>query len=155
MGFLDKLMFWKKDDFGDLSKDLNLGNDFSSGNFNDEFNNKYGSDAVLQGDQLGLQASSSGMPQDSWQNQPSQDYGMRSQNQQYPSSSPRAQHPGPGYEKPELVQEQQSQSFNVSNYTAQKEFEVVSAKLDALRAGLDAMNQRLATIERELTRKKW
>jgi hypothetical protein len=161
MSFLGKLMFWKKDDFGGLGKDLNLGNDFSGNNFNnnDFDQNKFGSDAVLQGDQLGLGASSTGMPQDSWQNQQSPDYGMQTTKGNYPAGQQsRPNHPGPGYEKAELIheqQQQQQQSFNTSSYTAQKEFEVVSAKLDALKAGLDAMNQRLATIEREVRHKKW
>jgi hypothetical protein len=151
MGLLGKLMFWKKEpDFGDLGKDLNLGNDFNSMG-----NNNFGADAALQGDQLGLQTSNAGMPQDSWQNQQSQDYGMNTTKGTYPGGQQQQpQHPGPGYEKPELVQEHK-QSFGTDNYTAQKDFEVISAKLDALKAGLDAMNQRLATIEREMRHKKW
>jgi hypothetical protein len=145
MGFFNKLMFWKKDELGDLKKEL--GSDFSMGDSN----------LGLGGEELGLQGSDAGMPNDTWSNQaypnypqqPSQassSYGRGSAHQRsYPQ-------PAQQFERPVLIQQQDN---DVKGYTTQKDFEVISAKLDALRAGIDAMNQRLATLEREIRQKRW
>ncbi len=147
MGFFNKLKFWKKDELGDLSKEL--GKDF----------NMADSNLGLGGEELGLQGSDSGMPQDAWSNQdyPQQQYPQSRQSYPQGSSSHQRQHSQPQnmqqFERPVLIQPQDNS--NIAGYTTQKDFEVISAKLDALRAGIDAMNQRLATLEREIRQKRW
>ena len=55
------------------------------------------------------------------------------------------QQPSPYY----LQQQPQMESLQTSNlYAAGKQMELVSAKLDALKASLDSLSQRIANIER-------
>ena len=121
MGFFDKLAFWKKkDDLDDLGKDLGLDKN------------------------LGLDFSSGG---------PSPDLGMGLE------PTPQAQQPFqkyPSFQQPGIQQPPfqpqpafQQPSFNSSDnsYIASKNLEVISSKLDALRATMESINQRLANIE--------
>ena len=158
MGFLGKLKFWKKEDeFGDLGKGLG----FDQG----EYGAGSGNDLGLGQDDIGMQASNTGMPSDSWgEQQPTasggfggSQAGQPAQQQGYQARAPQqqSQSPGPGFEKPTLVQQEGSAGFGSRDYSLQQSFEVLSAKLDALKAGIDAMNQRLATLEREMRHKKW
>ena len=131
MAVLDKLMFWKKkdelDDLGkdfgaDLSKDMPLGGDFtpSSQGFGEPW---------------------------SQQQHPSPSFGQSS------FSPPNLSQPGlsqPSYSQPSYASPAQppyAQGSN-SDYINAKSLEVISSKIDALRAAIDSMNARLANIER-------
>ncbi len=64
-------------------------------------------------------------------------------NSQQPWMQPQVGQPSPYYPQ------QQMESLQTSNlYAAGKQMEVVSAKLDALKASLDSLSQRMANIER-------
>lgn len=161
MAVLDKLMFWKKkdelDDLGkdfgaDLSKDMPLGGDFTPNS------QGFGEPWSQQGEQqfgqppFGQQGQGSfgqnplgnsfGSPQ-----QPSPSFGQPS------FSSPNLSQPGlsqPGYSQPSYASPPQPSYAQGSNsdYINAKSLEVISSKIDALRAAIDSMNARLANIER-------
>ncbi|MBI4453515.1 hypothetical protein HY636_02625 [Candidatus Woesearchaeota archaeon] len=154
MGFFDKLKFWKKsDEFGDIGKGLSL-EDQNLGGLS-------GTDLGLGRDTAGLGRDTLGLQTEGMDNawtqpqtaQPSRGY------QQYPQQStqqfqqPAQQFHQAQYEKPVIVS--QDEGFGSKAYSMEKNMEVISAKLDALKAGIDAMNQRLATIEHEIRQKKW
>ena len=117
MGFMDKLAFWKKKD---EFGDLGLG----------EKGPGLGPDSAVS--DLGLGPSPGGIeggPADL-------NLGLPAQPQQpYPQQPPLQ----PQFQQ-QPVQQQQ-------NFTAEKDFEIISSKLDALRAALDSINQRLANLE--------
>ena len=121
MAFFDKLAFWKrKDDFGDLGKDLGMDKDMGMG-----------MDAGPSPDLgMGLEASQP-------QQQPFQKYPSVQQSSFQPSFQPQ-----PAYQVPPSQQSYQSDS-----YINSKNLEVISSKLDALRATMESINQRLANIE--------
>ena len=117
MGFLGKLAFWKKKD--DLA-DLgkDLGLDKELG---------LGMDTGPSADLgMGLEAQQ--------QQQPFQKYPSFQQNNFQPSFQPQ-----PAF--------QASQQPSSDSYIASKNLEVISSKLDALRATMESINQRLANIE--------
>ena len=122
MALLSKVAFWKKkDNLDDLSKDLGLDKDL--------------------GKDFGLDLSTG----------PSPDLGMgidTSQTQQpfqkYPSFQQPGFQPQPSFQAQSF--QQPSPSTNDS-YIASKNLEVISSKLDALKATLESVNQRLANIE--------
>ncbi len=120
MGFFDKLAFWKKkDDLDDLGKDLGLDKE------------------------LGMDFTSG----------PSPDLGMgtepmpaQQQFQKYPSF----QQPQQNFQAQPSFQPQtfQQQSYGAGDsYMNSKNLEVISSKLDALKANLESISQRLANIE--------
>ncbi|MEK6946099.1 MAG: hypothetical protein AABX32_00675 [Nanoarchaeota archaeon] len=120
MGFFSKLNpFKKKDDFDDLGKDLDLGKDF-------------GMDQGPSPD-LGAGLEPLGQPQQQFQKYPS------FQGQQNFSSPMQ-----PAYQPPYQPAYPSAAS---DPYIASKNLEVISSKLDALKASLDALNQRVANIE--------
>ena len=128
MGFFDKLNpFKKKDDFGDLGKDLGMGKDFG----------------LDQGPSPELGAGLEPLGQDPTQKYPSfQQPNFPQQSFQQPSF-PQQQPFQPAYPP---------QSPNFANnsgdsYIASKNLEIISSKLDALKASMDSMNQRVANIE--------
>lgn len=120
MGFFGKLAFWKKrDELDDLGKDLDIDKDFGKG---------------LGMDQPGISG-------------PNPDLGMGIDNgsqslQKYPSFQQNSSFQMPAYQAPQPFQ----QSSNDS-YIATKNLEVISSKLDALKAAIDSINQRVANIE--------
>lgn len=133
MGFLDKLMFWKKkDEFENIGLgekgtptglDLGLGPDLGAGT------------DLGQGLSMQPPGSQPSMQQPSLQQPPQQ----------------------PSFSAPNMQPQAQNQ-----DYTTNKNLEVISSKLDALRASLDSINQRLANLERiaggeeqQRYRKKW
>lgn len=163
MTFLDKLMFWKKnDDFGadlGLGKDGGLGgNDFSQGmgnNFND-FGGNFGQNNAdmgqgfgqsqndlatgFPGDNFGMGSSPGSNPASSGFGAPRQ--GMPQAQQSYaPSVHP--MYPSYGSQGAPIMPQQPSHQDMVG-----KDIEIVSSKIDALRATLESINQRLANIER-------
>lgn len=119
MAFFDKLAFWKKkDDLGDLGKDLGLDKDLG----------------------LGMDTGPSpdlGMGLEPPQQQPFQKYPSFQQNN---LSQPSFQ-PQPAF------QASQQPSYQGDSYINSKNLEVISSKLDALRATMESISQRLANIE--------
>ena len=114
MGFFSKLAFWKKkDDFGDLGKDLGM--DLNQGPSPD----------------LGM-----GL-------EPNQQFPQQQPYQKYPSFQPSQNFQAPAFQQSPYPQPSQSSD----NYIASKNLEVISSKLDALRASLESISQRLANIE--------
>lgn len=121
MAFFDKLAFWKrKDDMGDLGKELGLDKDLGL------------MDAGPSPDLgMGLEA-----PQQQ-QQQPFQKYpSFQQQNNFQPSFQPQPSYPA-----------SQQPSYQGDSYINSKNLEVISSKLDALRATMESINQRLANIE--------
>jgi|TARA_B100002003_G_C13626903_1_gene321032 hypothetical protein len=122
MGFLGKLAFWKKkDDFADLG----LGD-------------KPNSPGMDLG--LGPETAPGANIDQGFGMQPSP--GMPAQQQMQPPSSfnaPSFNAPNMGAPSPQPMQGQ--------DYAMSKNIEVVSSKLDALRASLDSINQRLTNLE--------
>lgn len=127
MGIFDKVMFWKKkDEFADLglgsNKDLAFGDDFGMGQGMDQQPPGMGQQPLGQQPDMGL--SSPSMPQ-----------------------SPQMP-PGPAMQPPSAAQFQQAPRFdNPQADMTSKNIEVISSKLDALRANLESINQRLANLE--------
>ena len=120
MGIFGKLAFWKKKD--DLGLDKDFGKDLG-------FDKDLGMD-MGQG--------------------PSPDLGMGLEQQplqKYPSFQQSSFQPN--FPSQPSFQSQQSFQPSASNdsYIASKNLEVISSKLDALRASLDNVSQRLASIE--------
>ena len=77
---------------------------------------------------------------------PSPDLGMGLE----PASTQQAFNKYPSFQQPNFQPQQafQQPSYTSdSNYIASKNLEVISSKLDALRASLESINQRLANIE--------
>ncbi len=119
MGFMDRIAFWKKkDEFGDIG----LG-DKGPG---------LGPDPAAS--DLGLGPSPGG-PES-----PDLNLGMP---QQPPMQQPSLQPPQPSLQP----QFQQQPAPPQQGFTAEKDLEVISSKLDALRAALDSINQRLTNLE--------
>ena len=123
MGILDKLMFWKKDE--DEFKDIGLGD---KGNlaFGDEFNTSVGAGF---GPTPGL----------------GQGMGQSSYGQQYPQNYPTPQPSMPSYPPPQF--QQQPRFGSPQEEMTSKNLEIISSKLDALRASIESLNQRLANLE--------
>ena len=128
MGFLNKIMFWKKkdDDLGDLGlggKDnLAFGNDF---NPSPGFGQNQGFGQVGPGQGSGMGS----------------DYGQGLGQGQGVGS----RYPQPSFGSPQYPQYQQG--YDPQDEIRSKSIEVISSKLDALRASLDSINQRLENIE--------
>jgi len=126
MAFLDKLMFWKKkDDF-----DTNIGN-FGA-------DNTFGTGAGTGAPDMGYGNQDFGMPEAQFGQQlPTSQFGQAPP--MFPGTSQ-----GAGFPQPTPFAPQQSQQ----DFMVGKDIEIISAKLDSLRAYLDSINQRLANIER-------
>ena len=141
MAVLDKLMFWKKKDpLGDFGKDMDMGKDFSGKGFDTGRPNDLG--LPRQDPGLGIDQGPGGLPGID-QGPGGIDQGHR----------PDAFKPTPPQPSGSLVQMQQP--FQVQpaapkehNYMVSKDIEIISSKLDALRAAMESINQRLANIER-------
>ncbi len=163
MGIFGKLTFWKKkedlDDFGkEFSKEMPLGGDFTpnSQSFGDSWNAP-----------LDQQPFNPSAPPSFGQNSFGQSSFGQSSPAQNPFGAPPSQSPSqqsfssPSFSQPSYSQPSFSQpSPNYSqpsyspppstgpDYINSKSLEVISSKLDALRAAIDSMNARLANIER-------
>ena len=124
---LDKLMFWKKkDDFADFDKGFGLGADSGAPNLTD-----FSSDQ-----NVGLGQD----PVDSMQGfsppkQPQQPFSG-----QLPPITPQTQTP--------ISMQQAPMPTPQHDVIVGKDIEIISSKLDALRASLESINQRLANLER-------
>ena len=127
MGILDKVMFWKKkDDFGNMDlggkENLAFGDDFGQGNFPGQ--------NAAPGTGLGGDVGGRGFG--SYGQQYPQPQGF--QQQSYPQQPSFSQPAYPSYNNPQ--QEVES-----------KNLEIISSKLDALRASIESLSQRLANLE--------
>ena len=125
-GIFGKVLPWKRKD------DLGLKDNMALGGFGPADNQNFGLGGMdlgspFPGNPGGMPG---GMPQQQFPNAGQQFGGMGGQMQSQP-----------------IEAFQSNQSYQQS-YAAGKDIEVVSAKLDAIRAGLEALNQRLAAIER-------
>ena len=120
MGILDKVMFWKKkDEFSDIG----LG-DKENLAFGDEFGAQPGTPGAVPGTNPPGLGSDPGLgPQPAAPQAP---------------SMPTFQPSTPQYQQP---------SYNPQQDLEAKSLEVISSKLDALRASVDSLNQRLANLE--------
>lgn len=119
MGIFGKLAFWKKkDDFGDIGKELGIDNDMGAGM------------STGMSPDLGL-----GLDTNKPEAYPSL------QQPHYPSTPPMQQ--------PQSFQQYSPSQGNYQDqtYITSKNLEVISSKLDALRATLDSISQRLANLE--------
>ena len=130
MSFLDKIMFWKKDDFADLDKDLALGDDFkdpSQPDFKDPSQPDFK-------DPSQPDFKDPSQPDFKNPSQPSPDFRGSSQNDNLSRPSSFAS----------FQSSQQPSQANFSN----RDLELMFAKLDSLKAMLESVNHRLDNVER-------
>ena len=126
MGILGKFAFWKKkDELDDLGKDFGLDKDFGM-----DMGAGPSPDLGMGLEPQGVQGQQALQKYPSFNSQ-----GSFSPAMQQPSFSQPAYSP-PSYSPP-----------SNDNYIASKNLEVISSKLDALKASIDALNQRVANIE--------
>jgi len=169
MGFLDKVMFWKKgDDFSDLGlgKDFDFDKEFGKSEqkqssppaqpHNQDAMNAFGQNAAMD---FGKQSyGQNDFAQQDYSQQ--SDLGQQSQNRQglgqhNPDSQGFSQDIGHNDEtsQPSFAQQrfqQQPQSYQRYPHEASSgniDLQLVSAKLDAIKAYLDTINQRISNIE--------
>jgi hypothetical protein len=125
VGILDRLRGKKKDD------DLGLGMDPAMGG------GDYGGGAPGYGDPMGSPDMGYGMPPQDPMAQPLQPAGYSPEAMGFERVPPGT----PSYPQP-------GQSQSISDINLGKDMELISAKLDAIKAELDSINQRLKRIER-------
>lgn len=172
MGFMDKLMFWRKKDtsFGnfDIGKDPFASDPFKQSSARDPFAQdpfNQAQDPFNSGQQAQGFNQNFGNNQDPFQQQGAQ--GSSFQSSQH-SSSHSAQpfgygnnvgttQFGSGY-----AQDQKQQEFFSTKREdiyeprdTKKEIEIISVKLDSIRTTLEAINQRLSNLERSSYDKDW
>ncbi|MBI3036922.1 hypothetical protein HYY73_04190 [Candidatus Woesearchaeota archaeon] len=139
MGFfnLGKLLPWKRKD------ELGLGPDLGLGGMGAVEGQGMGLGGLGGGGYGSPQGSMPSMPFDQPM-QPMPGLGGLGGIPQYPQAQPQ---PFGASQVPQMEAFQRNQAYERS-YSPGKDFEIVSAKLDALKAALDSINQRLALIER-------
>ncbi len=142
MGFLDKVMFWKKsdDDFSDLGlgdkNNLAFGDDFGAGMQTPGTPpSPFGSSQANPPNQS---AYGQGFGQSSF-GQPEQSFGRYPPSPAFSNPQPPAQPFTPQYSQPRYD--------NPQDDLNSKNLEIISSKLDALRAAVESLSQRLANIE--------
>lgn len=138
MGVLDKVMFWKKnDDFADLG----LASEDSMEPLAQEQSD------INQDMNLGP---TGGFSQQDLGFDPNQKQGREFNSQQnyaqYPQDNPYSNQNN--MRQGQNMGSQFSQDSSHSDMMMTKNMEIISSKLDALRASLESMNQRLANLER-------
>jgi hypothetical protein len=119
MGFLDKIKFWKKEDDFDADFDSKL----------DQHIEK--SDDPFKGDDLGLDQNPPGLGEQSPFDQPVEKPDLLA---------------GTTPEQPAAFQAQQQ--MQAPSGTEKRDLELLSSKLDTIKAILNSMDQRIANIER-------
>ena len=131
MSFLDNLMFWKKKDNFDFAQDANSG---------------FGT-AGLGG--TGLNSNYGDLGMDTGQGYDSPGF-RQNQGDEFARTSQQFQYPQPSIPQAPFMQSSPLNNSNPqqSGYIVNKDMEVISSKLDAIKAVLDAINQRLTTLER-------
>jgi len=147
MGVMDNLMFWKKkDDFSSLDPGLSSPPDFNSNNLG-------------MPQQQGM-PNNLGMP-DQNMALPSMDQGVQPQNQGIPNdfnnppqsfnelnSRPMHETAPQGFQSTPVMPPQQSNQQSNDNEMLRRDIELLSYKLDTIKAALDMINQRVSNIER-------
>ena len=135
MGVLGKLMFWKKkDDFSLDGQDIGkFGTDNGFGDVGKGMGE--GNLGMEHPDNLGLPNTNPYLRQSQSNFQGTQ---IPSPNSFSGATAP------PGFQAPPITPEQPPRQ----DYVISKDMEIISAKLDSLKAYLDAINQRLSNIER-------
>ena len=119
MGILDKLTFWKrKDEFADIG--LGEGENLA-------FGNDFGGGSFTG---QGPAPASLG---------PEPVRGLNSYSQQYPQPQ--------GFSQPSFPQSYPQPGYAPQQEINSKNLEIISSKLDALRASIESLNQRLANLE--------
>ena len=155
MGFADKLMFWKKDkkdDFSDLGMG-DIGKDTFGGS--DPFAQQGAApDADALGSPFGGTSGSdsfstpAGFADRGVQPAQQPQQGMNSFSQQSQQSSFSGPSPSQPYAVSPSSTHASSDEDRHTTYITNKNLEILSSKLDALRAAIDSMSQRLENIER-------
>jgi hypothetical protein len=140
MSFLDKLMFWKRND-DNLGEDIgNLGgkNDLAFGNNFNPAQQQFGQQnlGLPQGNDMGMGQQYSASPEYP------QDPNMGQQNQQSAFNQNPQSFSQRSYQQP-----YNQPSYNQQEEITSKNIEVISSKIDTLKASLDSINQRLANLE--------
>jgi len=120
MGFLDKVMFWKKDDDFGLDFDKSIDEQMKQ------------TDNQFKEENLGLDQKPSGLEEKSPFEQPATET----------SPFPAVETP----EQPAAFQAQQQMQAPAG--TEQRDLELLSSKLDTIKALLNSMDQRLANVEK-------
>lgn len=134
MGFLDKVMFWrKKEDLGDLD----LGKD------NLAFGDNFGQTPNQSGQGFGQVGLGSSAQQGFGQGGLPSSYGQPNYNPYSQSQDFSSQPSMPFGSSPQFQQTRYSAQEEITS----KNIEVISSKLDAIRASLDSINQRLENLE--------
>ena len=145
MGFLDKVMFWKKgdDDFSDLGagdkNNLAFGDDFGAGMQTpgtppSPFGSSQANPSQSAYGSQGFGQSNFG------QQPPEQSFGRYPQSPAFSNPQPPPQSFAPQYPS-------QPRYDNPQDDLNSKNLEIISSKLDALRAAVESLSQRLANIE--------
>ena len=138
MGLLDKIKFWKKDDMDDFSDlgDFGLGDDKKA--MEDLGKQDFGAPPEEQASQQAIPGAETPPPLPQ------------------PEATGAEPFPQPAVHPPEARPQSFSQQYPSYQQPLQpaplthdaKDIEIISAKLDALRATLESINQRLANLER-------
>lgn len=135
MGIMNKLKFWKKDemDFGDLDNSMDFGSSQDMGIGKDRLNMNASKPGMDSGD-LGLQTQQQ-MPT---QNQEEIDYseGFSMPKRSIARQEPTQPQPSPTQQFPKE-----------QNTISEKNFEILSNKLDAIKSSLESINHRLNLLE--------
>ena len=155
MALFDKFKFWKKDD--DLGKDSGFGADKGSAEFGAGAGRDLGSDdpfrssGIGSGDPFGKKSSE---PDDAYPRSFSKedtDISIRGPGFEHGAPEQQFGAEGPLRHAPLLQQPQRDEMMS-------KDLELINAKLDAIRATMENMNQRMGAIERanaDRMRKQW
>ncbi len=145
MGFFNKIMFWKKhDDFSDLGLPKGSGKDaFNNIDFNNDPMGFNQGQNFGQEDEFSATANL-GYPQQNGMSNGMPNAGRQfGQQQQFPSQN--------GFSNYNNNSQNSSrygaQSYDPGRELENKNMEIISSKLDAVRASLDSLNQRLANLE--------
>ena len=134
MGILSKLMFWKHEEPG-LPSDF--GSDFGSG---------LGGGMGMHGDDsLGLPKSHEGMPEMG----SDESMGMPSASPDKPAfAAPRLEEAKPEPFKPSPYPQPAQQPYPQQYTAGGKDIEIISLKIDSIKNTLEAINERLARLEK-------
>ena len=158
MAMFDKLKFWKKDD--DFGKDSGFGDgkgsaDFGAGTGKDLGNDDpFRSSGIGSGDPFGKKSSETDDPYRHSFSKEDTDISIRGpgfEHGDHGASEQRFGAEGPLKYAPLQQQPQRDEMMS-------KDLELINAKLDAIRATIENMNQRMGAIERanaDRTRKQW
>ena len=146
MGFLDKLMFWKKDDNFSFPEKPTFGMDPGLGKGANhplpEQNNSFGRSA-----DPGLPDMNQGGNE--WEkNQGGFPGSFENPAHSKPQSLDSSFREQPFQQPFQQQSPHQQPSQNTGDYMVSKNIEILSSKMDALRVGIESINQRLAHLER-------